>query len=86
MDELTVPGRLLAEVVEDLYRKDRFMRANLTPEDRRGTQLASRPDAHVVNPDNAVIHRAPSLRPLGRCKPDERAALVEIIAWIRKLP
>ena len=56
MDEFAMPGRLFAEVVEDLYRKDRFMRAELALEDRRvGPGSLAVPMLNVVNPNNTVV-------------------------------
>jgi polyhydroxyalkanoate synthase len=56
MDEFAIPGRLFAEVVEDLYRKDRFMRGDLTLGHRWiGPGSLVVPMLNVANPDNTVI-------------------------------
>jgi polyhydroxyalkanoate synthase len=56
LDEFAVPGRLFAEVVEDLYREDRFMRSDLTIGGRRvGASSLVVPMLNVVNPHSGLI-------------------------------
>lgn len=56
LDELAMPGRLLSEIVEDLYRTDRFMRAELVIGGRRvGPNSVRTPMLSVVNPSSDVI-------------------------------
>jgi polyhydroxyalkanoate synthase subunit PhaC len=56
LDELAMPGRLLAEIVEDLYRNDRFMAAELVIGGRPvGPASLVTPMLSVVNPASDVI-------------------------------
>jgi polyhydroxyalkanoate synthase len=56
LDELALPGRLFAEVIEQLYREDRFMRGDLEIAGRRvGPGALVVPMLNVVNPRNAAV-------------------------------
>jgi polyhydroxyalkanoate synthase subunit PhaC len=56
LDELAMPGQLLAEIVEDLYRNDRFMAADLLIGGRHvGPNALVTPMLSVVNPASDVI-------------------------------
>ncbi len=56
LDELAMPGRLLAEIVEHLYRGDRFMTGDLVIGGRRvGPDSLVTPMLSVVNPSSDVI-------------------------------
>lgn len=56
LDEFPIPSRLFAEILEDLYRKDRFMRADLALGGQRvGPHSLIAPMLNVANPKNAVI-------------------------------
>jgi len=68
LDEFSLPGRLFAEVVEMLYREDRFARGELRAS---GTvadpaALAAMPVAAVVDPASRLIPPASALEPLSR--------------------
>jgi polyhydroxyalkanoate synthase len=74
LDEMALPGRLFTEIVEDLYRDDRFMRGQLTIAGRRlGPESVTVPMSTVVDPRSTAIpassivpfhHRAASSRKL----------------------
>lgn len=56
LDEFPLPGRLFAEVIEQLYREDRFMRGDLTIAGRRvGPASLIVPMLNVVNPRNNAV-------------------------------
>jgi polyhydroxyalkanoate synthase subunit PhaC len=56
LDELALPGRLFAQVIEYLYREDRFMRGELEIAGRRvGAGSLVVPMLNVVNPRNAAV-------------------------------
>jgi polyhydroxyalkanoate synthase len=55
LDEFAVPGRLFEDIVEDLYRHDRFMRGELVlGESRVGPDTLTAPMLNVVNPSSAI--------------------------------
>ena len=74
LDEMALPGRLFTEIVEDLYRDDRFMRGQLTIAGRRlGPESVTVPMSTVVDrrstaiPASSIVpfhHRAASTRKL----------------------
>jgi polyhydroxyalkanoate synthase len=56
LDELPVSATLLVEVVDQLYRKDRFMRGTLSIAGRAANPLAlAMPVLNVMRPDSLVI-------------------------------
>jgi polyhydroxyalkanoate synthase len=56
LDEMPLAGKLFAEVVELLYREDRFMRGSLTVRGRRAAaELVRAPLLSVVDPRSRVV-------------------------------
>jgi polyhydroxyalkanoate synthase len=62
LDELAMPGRLFEEVVEHLYREDRFLEGTLPVGDSRASLFRLRsPVLAVVNPPGRVVPPASTL-------------------------
>jgi polyhydroxyalkanoate synthase len=56
LDEMAMPGQLFEDIVEHLYRRDRFMRSELLLGGRRiGPNLVRCPLLAVVNPTSRII-------------------------------
>lgn len=75
-DEFPLPGRLFTELVEQLYRKDEFMRGELAIGARRiGPQDLRAPLVSVIDPRSKVIPEA-ALRPFHDAAASERKCLL----------
>jgi hypothetical protein len=60
LDEFTLPARLFADVVHNLYRDDQFMRGELVVAGRRvGPDALVVPLLNVVDPRSTVVPRSP---------------------------
>ncbi|MDQ4005067.1 MAG: alpha/beta hydrolase, partial [Actinomycetota bacterium] len=56
LDEMAMPGQLFEDIVEQLYRHDRFMSGDLVLGGRRiGPEMVDCPLLSVVNPASRVI-------------------------------
>ena len=68
LDELPMPGRLFEDVVEELYRRDRFAQGRLRIGRREiGSHGLRMPVLAVVDPDSTVIPPASTLSALEGC-------------------
>jgi hypothetical protein len=77
MDEFALPGRLVAEIVEDLYRRDRFMRGDLVIGGARvGPGTLTVPMLNVVDPHDGAIP-ASSIVTFHRAAASPRKELLE---------
>ena len=77
LDEVAVPGRLVSEIVELLYRENRFWRGTLTVEGRTiGPENLSMPTLAVVNTADLVapLH---SVSPIGEVLGPEKFQIIE---------